>query len=94
MQQGNVQESWHVSKSINVGVLLGFVANVIAVVWMFSNMNSDIDRNKVELVRLDTRVTSIERIVQEQAVTMARMDANIQAIREYIEQMIKQRLDN
>lgn len=94
MQQDNVQESWHVSKSINVGVLLGFVANVIAVVWVFSNMNSDIDRNKVELVRLDTRVTSVERIVQEQAVTMARMDANIQAIREYIEQMIKQRLDN
>ena len=94
MQETDRQEHWHVSKSINVGVLLGFVANVIAVVWVFSSMNSDIDRNKIELVRLDTRVTSVEKIVQEQAVTMARMDANIQAIREYIEQMIKQRLNN
>ena len=90
MQQQEDNGRWHISKSINVGVLLGFVANVAAIIWMFSNMNSDIDRNKYELVRLDTRVTSVEKIVQEQAVTMARMDANIQAIREYIEQMIRQ----
>lgn len=90
MQQQEEQSHWHISKSINVGVLFGFIANVAAIIWMFSNMNSDIDRNKFELVRLDTRVTSVEKIVQEQAVTMARMDANIQAIREYIEQMIRQ----
>jgi len=41
-------------------------------------------------MRLDARTASLEKIVQDQAVAMARIDENIKAIRQYVEQMIKQ----
>ena len=84
------KESWHLSKSVPVTLILTLFVQAAIIVWTVSTMSNNIDRNKSDIIRLDTRITSVERIVQEQAVTMARMDANIQAIREYIEQMLRQ----
>lgn len=84
-------KAWHLSKSVPISLIFALIAQAAAIVWTVSNMSSTIDRNAIEIIRLDTRVTTVETIVQEQAVTMARMDANIQAIRDYIEQLLRSR---
>jgi len=50
-------------------------------------MMGDIDRNTQTLTSFDSRVTKVEDMVQQQAVSMARIDANIEAIRASVEIM-------
>ena len=75
------QDSWHLSKSIPLTFVLAILGQTIALVWFVADLNNDIEINTREIVRHETRLMALENIVQTQAVTMARIDENIKAIR-------------
>ena len=79
------QDDWHLSKSIPATFVLAIIGQTIALVWFVSALNSDIQTNAREIVRHENRLIALENIVQSQAVTMARMDENIKAIRVAVE---------
>lgn len=81
------QESWHISKSVPATLLLGLVTQAAAIVWTVSMMMADIQKNTESLVAFSERVTRVENMVQSQAISMARIDENIKAIRESVERM-------
>lgn len=81
------QDGWHISKSVPASLLLGLVTQAAAIVWTVSMMMSDIDRNTENLNAFSERVTRVETMVQSQAISMARIDENIKAIRKSVEQM-------
>ena len=83
------KESWHLSKSVPISLIFALIVQAAAIVWTVSSMNSSLEQNSIEIVRLDARTTSLEKIVQDQAVAMARIDENIKAIRQYVEQMMQ-----
>lgn len=78
-------EQWHLSKSVPISFILAIIGQTVALVWFVASMNNSIDTNARDLVRHETRITSLEQIVQTQALTLARMDENIKAIREHLE---------
>jgi|TARA_B110000238_G_scaffold190783_1_gene224321 hypothetical protein len=80
-------QEWHLSKSIPATFVLAIIGQTIALVWFVSALNSDIQTNAREIVRHENRLIALENIVQSQAVTMARMDENIKAIRVAVEKM-------
>ena len=84
----NTQEQWHISKSVPATLLLGLVTQAAAIVWTVSMMMADIQQNTESLVAFSERVTRVENMVQSQAVSMARIDENIKAIRESVERMV------
>ena len=81
------QDGWHISKSVPATLLLGLVTQAAAIVWTVSMMMSDIDRNTDNLNAFSERVTKVEEMVQSQAISMARIDENIQHIRGAVEKM-------
>ena len=76
---------WHLSKSIPLTLIFAIACQTVALIWFVASLRSDVDNNARELVRQDTRISSLEEIVQNQAVTMGRIDENIKAIRTTIE---------
>ena len=52
-------------------------------------MMSDIENNRSSIAQVQLRVGKIEDMVHDQAVSMARIDENIKAIRGAVEQMAK-----
>ena len=78
-------KDWHLSKSIPLTLIFAIACQTVALIWFVASLRSDVDNNARELVRQDTRITSLEEIVQNQAVTMGRIDENIKAIRTTIE---------
>ena len=50
-------------------------------------MMADIQQNTEKLIAFSERVTRVETMVQSQAISMARIDENIKAIRKSVEQM-------
>ena len=53
-------------------------------------MMADIQQNTEKLINFSERVSKVETMVQSQAVSMARIDENIQHIRGAVEKMAQQ----
>jgi len=83
----NREEGWHISKSVPATLLLGLMTQAAAIVWTVSMMMADIQQNTEKLIAFSERVNKVEVMVQSQAVSMARIDENIQHIRGAVEKM-------
>jgi len=81
------QESWYISRSVPATLLLGLMTQAAAIVWTVSMMMADIQQNTEKLIAFSERVNKVEVMVQSQAVSMARIDENIQHIRGAVEKM-------
>jgi hypothetical protein len=81
------EEAWHLSKSIPLTLIFSIICQTVALIWFVASMKNDIDAAQKDIVRHDTRISALEDTVQVQAVTMARIDENIKAIREAVDQM-------
>ena len=76
-----MKEEWHLSKSIPLTFVLAILAQTVALVWFVSSLNSAIESNTRDLMRHEARINTLETVVQQQAVTMGRIDENIKSIR-------------
>ena len=83
----NEEDNWHLSRSVPITLIFGLIAQAGAIVWTVSMMMSDIERNGEEIMRLQSRMAIVEDATQRQAVSMARIDENIKAIRQSVEKM-------
>ena len=79
------ETEWHLSKSIPLSFIMAILGQTIALVWFVASLNSDIETNTKELVRHETRLIALEVSVQSQAVAMGRIDENIKAIKDMME---------
>lgn len=86
--------SWHLSKSVPVSFILAIVGQTVALVWYVSSLDNNVENNQRELIRHETRIEALEKIVQSQAVTLGRMDENIKAIRNSVEKMANKDTEN
>lgn len=81
------EDSWHLSKSVPVTLIVGLITQGAAIVWTVSMMMADISDNREDIMNVQERVGRLEDAVHEQAVSMARIDENIKAIRQAVEKM-------
>ena len=84
-------EPWHLSKSVPLSIIFAVIAQTVTLVWFIAGLNASIDSNAKDIVRHETRLEALETSVQNQAISVARMDENIQAIRQMLEQMARGR---
>jgi hypothetical protein len=78
-------EQWHLSKSVPISFIFAILMQTVALVWFVSSLNASVETNARDIVRHETRLTALEQVVQSQALTLARMDENIKAIRDHLE---------
>ena len=88
-----VQEGWHITRSVPATLLLGLITQAGAIVWTVSMMMSDIQDNQTDIVEFGQRISKVEQLVQSQAVSMARIDVNIEHIRTSVEKMASRQDD-
>lgn len=84
------QEPWHLSRSVPVTLIFAIVCQTVALIWFVASLSNDVEANKMINAKQDAKIESLESVVQNQAVTMARMDENIKSIRDLLESMAKQ----
>ena len=85
------ESSWHLSKSVPISFIVGILMQTVALVWYVSTLDSAIRQNSRDLTKHETRIESLEKTVQTQAVALARIDENIKAIRDLVEKMAESR---
>ena len=84
-----MEQEWHLNKSVPLTLVFAIVVQTVSLVWFISQLNSAVESNASDLIRVQTEVEVMERTVQTQAVSMARIDENIKAIRMAVESMSK-----
>ena len=86
----DTSDGWHIAKSVPATLLLGLITQAGAIVWTVSMMMADIQENQTDIVEFGQRISKVEQMVQSQAVSMARIDVNIEHIRTSVEKMANQ----
>ena len=81
------RDGWHLSKSVPATLLLGLAIQAAAIVWTVSMMMGDIERNSNDIAEFNNRMQKVESSVQTLAISMARIDANIEHIRASVSKM-------
>jgi hypothetical protein len=82
---------WHMSRSVPISLIFAIACQTVALIWFVATLRNDVDSNRMEIIRLETRTSSLEEIVQTQAVTLGRMDENIKSIKTILEGMATNR---
>ena len=81
-----MNDEWHLSKSVPISFILAIIAQTIAIIWFVATLRNDVDNNKTEILRQEVRLESLESLVQSQSISLARIDENIKAIRDAVEE--------
>ena len=82
---------WHLSKSVPITFIFAIIMQTIALIWFVATLRTDVDINQKELLRLETRTSSLEQVVQSQAITLGRIDENIKSIRMILDNMAREK---
>jgi len=77
---------WHLSKSVPISFILAIILQTFGVIWYVSGLNSTVDINVRDIARHEIRIAEIEKTQQELALMNARIDENIKAIRDMMEE--------
>jgi len=78
-------EPWHLNKSVPISFILAILCQTIALIWFVATLRNDVDNNANAIARTQIQVESIDRIVRDQSVLLARIDENLKAIKDAIE---------
>ena len=76
------------SEWTGAAIVLTLVGQGAAIVWAVSGMVKDIESNTIDVQEISSRMSEIESTAHSQAVTMARIDANLEAIRDALDRMV------
>ena len=83
-------DEWHLSKTVPITLVIAILCQTIALVWYISSLDNNVKNNTREILRQEVRIEGLEKIVQTQALTLARIDENIKSIRLMMEEMKKE----
>jgi len=83
------EEPWHLSKTVPLTMVFAIAMQTIAFIWFISSLNSDVENNTKNLSRLESRTDLLNVEVQNHAVTSARIEENIKAIRAIVEDIAR-----
>lgn len=81
----NSDSQWHLSKSIPISFLLAIIVQTAVLSSYVATIRSDVNTNGKDILRNEVRVESLESVVQNQSILLARIDENLKAIRNAIE---------
>ena len=84
-------ESWHLSKSVPLSLILALILQGGAILWSASAAFENIETNSRQIFKAETRIEQIEETAQSQAVMLARIDENLKAIRNLIEKLAEEK---
>lgn len=73
------------NKSVSISFLVGILFQTGALVWYVSSLASSIDLNARDINRHEVQISNLSAIIQDQAVTLGRMDENLKSIRTMME---------
>ena len=75
------------NKSLPLTFILAIAIQTVGLVWYMASLDSTVENNAREIARHEIRINEVEKTAQLQAVMLGRIDENIKAIRDAVDDM-------
>lgn len=79
---------WHLSKSVPISIIIGFVMQFAGFIWYTSQIDAQVRTNTDRINRVETQVEDIKQTSQMQAVQLGRIEENLDYIKAMMERML------
>ena len=79
----------HLSKAVPVSLILAIVTQTVVVIWFMATLNNDVEHNKKTIESLQNQSNLTKTIVNNQEVTLGRIDENLKNVRILIERFTR-----
>lgn len=81
------KESWHLSKSVPITLVLTIFMQTLALAWFLAGLNKDVLNNATHISDNKADIRTLEASSRRQDGTLIRIEENVKYIRETIEDM-------
>lgn len=78
-------EPWHLNRSVPISFILAILCQTIALIWFVATLRNDVDNNADAIAKVEVQIDSVDDVVRNQSVLLARIDENLKAIKDAIE---------
>jgi len=90
LNEATTRESWHLSKSVPITLIVALLVQAAAVVWHGSQWTAAIAQNRRDIDRLTSDYVAMAKSAQDQAVQLARIEENTRNSAIQIEALVRQ----
>ena len=81
-------ENWHLNRSVPLSLLLMVIVTFYTATKSITEVELKTIENETDLAKNDARIAALEKSVQGQQVSLARIDENIRHIRETVDRVL------
>ena len=79
---------WHLSKSVPISIIIGFIMQFAGFVWYTSQIDSQVRSNTDRINRVEVQVEDIRQTAQSQEVQLGLIEENLDYIKAMMERML------
>ena len=83
-----MMENWHLNRSVPLSLLLMVIVTFYTATKSITEVELKTIENEADLAKNDARIAALEKSVQGQQVSLARIDENIRHIRETVDRVL------
>ena len=94
MSENNSSESWHLSKSVPISLLIGLLLQLAGFAWYAGQVAERVSTNSKSITEISTKVTTLEDRSNIQAVQLGRIEENVKATRDVLERIERRLYDS
>jgi hypothetical protein len=87
MSDTSETKAWHVDRTINLSIVFMVVAQFAGGIWWVSGLSNRLDTAIIANDKQDSRLVSLEGVINAQAVNAATLTAQLTAMRESLAEM-------
>lgn len=81
-------ENWHLNRSVPLSLLLMVIVTFYTATKSITEVELKTIENETDVAKNDARIAALEKSVQGQQVSLARIDENIRHIRETVDRVL------
>lgn len=81
-------ENWHLNRSVPLSLLLMVIVTFYTATKSITEVELKTIENEADLAKNDARIAALEKSVQGQQVSLARIDENIRHIRDTVDRVL------
>ncbi len=81
-------ENWHLNRSVPLSLLLMVIVTFYTATKSITEVELKTIENETDVAKNDARIVALEKSVQGQQVSLARIDENIRHIRETVDRVL------
>lgn len=84
----NTDSQWHLSKSVPISIIIGFIMQFAGFVWYTSQIDAQVKTNTDRIVRVESQMEEVKNTAQTQEVQLGRIEENLNYIKSMMERIL------